>query len=214
LPAVAIMVAGAIERKVLSDSPWLAHGPMWWFVVPAIISVGAVVASIALTRHPAFAVWPFAAVAMILGLAAWLLYDINRAERSMLNAIAASLFISFGIYGVLTPVLVSAFPSVQLSRHLRNMTCAQPMAAAAGFHEPSLVFMTSTSTLLTDASGAADFLQQGPCRFVFVEAKQERAFAQRADTIGLRYAVVTRVEGYNYSKGRSVSVAIFRSEDN
>lgn len=214
LPAVAIMIAGAIERKVLSDSPWLAQGPMWWFVVPGVISVGAVVASIALTRHPTFAVWPFAAVAMILGLAAWLLYDINRAERSMLNAIAASLFISFGIYGVLTPVLVSVFPSVQLSRQLRNMACAQPMAASAGFHEPSIVFMTSTSTALTDATGAADFLQQGPCRFVFVEAKQERVFAQRADTIGLRYAMVTRVEGYNYSKGRSVSIAIFRSEDN
>lgn len=212
LPAIAILIAGAIERRVLSDSPLLAYGPMWWFMVPAILSVAAVVASIALTRQPAFAVWPFAAAAMILGLAAWLLYDVNRAERSMLNAIAASLFIAVAVYGVLAPSLVSVFPSVQLSRLLRNMDCKRPVAASAGYHEPSVVFMTEAATLLTDASGAADFLQRGPCRFVFVEAKQERAFAQRADAIGLRYAMVTRVEGFNYSKGRSISVAVFRSE--
>lgn len=212
LPAVAILIAGAIERRVLSDAPLLAYGPMWWFMVPAILSVAAVVASIALTRQPAFAVWPFAAAAMILGLAAWLLYDVNRAERSMLNAIAASLFIAVAVYGVLAPSLVSVFPSVQLSRLLRNMDCKRPVAASAGFHEPSVVFMTEAATLLTDASGAADFLQRGPCHFVFIEAKQERAFAQRADAIGLRYAMVTRVEGFNYSKGRSISVAVFRSE--
>jgi 4-amino-4-deoxy-L-arabinose transferase-like glycosyltransferase len=212
LPAIAILIAGAIERRVLSGSPWLAYGPMWWFVVPAVLSVAAVVASIALARQPAFAAWPFAAAAMILGLAAWLLYDINRAERSMLNAISASLFIAVAIYGVLAPSLVSVFPSVQLSRLLRNMDCKRPVAASAGYHEPSVVFMTEAATLLTDASGAADFLRHGPCRFVFVEAKQERAFAQRADAIGLRYAVVTRVEGFNYSKGRRISVAVFRSE--
>ncbi|HEY0235352.1 MAG TPA: glycosyl transferase, partial [Afipia sp.] len=79
--------------------------------------------------------------------------------------------------------------------------------------EPSLVFMVGTSTLLTNGSGAADFLQQGSCRFALVESREERAFAQRAESIGLHYAIVTRIESYNYSIGRSASIAVFRSED-
>jgi len=95
---------------------------------------------------------------------------------------------------------------------LRNVTCVGPKAAAAGFHEPSLVFMTDTSTLLTDGSGAADFLGQGSCRFALVEQRSERAFVQRAEAIGLRYKVGARIDGYNFSQGRAISISIFRSE--
>ena len=59
---------------------------------------------------------------------------------------------------------------------------------------------------------AADFLLQGSCRFALVEWREERAFAQRAETIGLRYDVATRIDGYNISTGRAISIAIFRSE--
>ena len=76
----------------------------------------------------------------------------------------------------------------------------------------NLRFMTGTDTRLTDGSGAADFLGQGSCRFALVESRSERAFVQRAEAIGLRYNVATRVEGYNISQGKAVSIAIFRSE--
>jgi len=66
--------------------------------------------------------------------------------------------------------------------------------------------------VLTDGSRAADFLSQGSCRFALVEQRSERAFVQRAEVIGLRYNVATRIEGYNISQGRAVSIAIFRSE--
>src|SRR5207237_950704 len=82
------------------------------------------------------------------------------------------------------------------ARALRNVGCVGPKAAAAGFQEPGVVFMTGTSTLLTDGSGAADFLGQGSCRFALVESRSERGFVQRAEAIGLRYNVATRIEGY------------------
>ena len=72
--------------------------------------------------------------------------------------------------------------------------------------------MTGTSTLLTDGSGAADFLGQGSCRFALVESRTERAFVQRAEAIGLRYNVAKRIEGHNISQGKAISIAIFRSE--
>ncbi len=210
-PAIAILTVGALERRVLSRS-WLRRGAAWWFAIPAVTSVIAVVGAITLTRQPVFLAWPFVAVALILGLFAWWLYDDNRAERSLLNAVAAAMFMAVAVYGVVVPALTPLFPSAEIAHALRNVVCVGPKAAAAGFHEPSLVFMTDTSTVLTDGSGAADFLGQGSCRFALVESRSERGFVQRAEAIGLRYNVAARVDGYNISQGKAISIAIFRSE--
>lgn len=210
-PAIAILTIGALERRVLSRS-WLRRGAAWWFAIPALTSLIAVIGAVTVTRQPVFLAWPFVAAALIFGLFAWWLYDDNRAERSVMNAVVAAMFLAFAIYGIMVPALTPLFPSAEVARALRNVVCVGPKAAAAGFTEPSLVFMTGTSTQLTDGSGAADFLGQGSCRFALVEARSERAFAQRAEAIGLRYNVATRVEGYNISQGRAISIAIFRSE--
>src|SRR4030081_959990 len=210
-PAIAILTVGALERRVLSRS-WLMRGAAWWFVVPALASVVAVVGAVTLTRQPVFLAWPFLAAALIFGLFAWWLYDDNRAERSLLNAVVAAMFLAVAIYGVVTPAVTPLFPSSENAPALPNVVCVGPKAAAAGFHEPSLVFMNGTSTLLTDGSGAADFLGQGSCRFALVEQHSERGFAARAEAIGLRYNVASRIDGYNISQGRAISIAIFRSE--
>jgi 4-amino-4-deoxy-L-arabinose transferase-like glycosyltransferase len=210
-PAIAILTVGALERRILSRS-WLRRGAAWWFVIPALTSIIAVIGAITVTRQPVFLAWPFVAAALIFGLFAWWLYDDNRAERSLLSAMVAAMFLAFAIYGVVLPALTPLFPSAEIARALRNVVCVGPKAAAAGYQEPSLVFMTGTSTLLTDGSGAADFLKQGTCRFALVEVRSERSFAQRAEAIGLRYNVATRIDGYNISQGRAISVAIYRSE--
>ena len=210
-PAIAILTVGALERRVLSRS-WLVRGAAWWFAVPALAAVIAIVGAIKLTHQPVFPAWPILAAAMIFGLIAWWMFEDSRAERSLLNGVLAAIFLSIGIYGIVLPSLTTVFPSAEIARALRNVVCVGPKAAAAGFHEPSLVFMTGTDTLLTDGSGAADFLGQGTCRFALVEARSERGFVQRAEAIGLRYDVASRIDGYNISQGRAVSIAIFRSE--
>ena len=209
--ALLILAAGGLERRVLSRS-WLVRGAAWWFAIPALGSIIVVAGAVKLTLQPAFAAWPFIAASLIFGLFAWWLYDNNHAERSLLNAFVAAVFLAFAVYGVALPSLTPLFPSAEVARALRNVTCVGPKAAAAGYHEPSLVFMTGSSTQLTDGSGAADFLKQGSCRFALVEQRSERSFAQRAEAIGLRYNVGARIDGYNFSQGRAISIAIYRSE--
>jgi 4-amino-4-deoxy-L-arabinose transferase-like glycosyltransferase len=210
-PAIAILTVGTLERRVLSRS-WLMRGTAWWFAIPALAAILAVVGAIILTRQPAFLSWPLFAAAMIFGLFAWWLYEDGRAERSLLNALVAALCLALAVYGVVLPKLDTLFPSAAISHALRYAVCVKPKLASAGFEEPSLVFMTDTETLLTDGSGAADFMSQGSCRFALVEQRSERAFVQRAEAIGLRYNVALRIEGYNISRGKPVSIAIYRSE--
>ncbi len=62
-----------------------------------------------------------------------------------------------------------ATPALQAAASPADALAWYSKAAAAGYQEPSLVFMTGTATLLTDGSAAADFLGQGSCRFALVE---------------------------------------------
>jgi hypothetical protein len=109
------------------------------------------------------------------------------------------------------PSLGQLFPSATLVRILRESGCAHPQAAAVGYQEPSLVFLAGTSTRLTDTLGAAEFLRGGECRFAFVEAREERSFAQRAEALGVRYSAGPRIDAINISNGRPITIAVFRS---
>jgi hypothetical protein len=105
------------------------------------------------------------------------------------------------------------FPSATLAELIQNANCHNPIVAAAGFHEPSLVFLIGTRTRLVDGSSAAEILRGGDCRFAIIESRQERAFAQRAEQIGLRYRLGGRIENaFNFNGGRSISFAIYRTE--
>jgi 4-amino-4-deoxy-L-arabinose transferase-like glycosyltransferase len=210
-PAIAILTAGAVESRVLSRRPWLVRGVMWWFLVPVIVSIIAVVTAVIIERDLALLAWPFFAAAVVCGLFAWQLYDQEGAERAFTRAVEGVVLMAIGIYAIVVPSLEPAFPSVTLAEILREAPCAAPLAASAGYEEPSLVFLAGTKTRLTDAAGAADFLLPGGCRFAFVEARQQRAFALRAEAIGLRYNRGPLVEGYDISIGKSVSIAVFET---
>jgi len=210
-PAIAILIAGAVGSKVLSQRIWLVRGIMWWFLVPVIVSIVAVIGAIVIDRDLALLAWPFFALAIVCGLFAWQLYVDDGAERTFMRATGASVLMAFGMYGVVVPSLEPAFPSVELAQVLHDSDCEHPVAASAGYEEPSLVFLAGTTTRFTDANGAADFLRQGSCRFAFIEARQERAFALRAEAIGLRYDRGPRIEGFNISIGRPMTIAVFES---
>ena len=210
-PAIAILIAGAVETKVLSHRPWLVRGVIWWFLVPIIVSIVAVVGAIVIERDLVFFAWPFFAAAVVCGLFAWQLYDDDGAEHAFVRATAASILMAIGIYAVVVPAVTPAFPSVALAEVLHDSNCQDPVAASVGFEAPSLVFLAGTKTHFTDAAGAADFLLKGPCRFAFVEARQQRAFALRAEAIGLRYDRGPLVEGFDISIGKPITMAVFES---
>jgi 4-amino-4-deoxy-L-arabinose transferase-like glycosyltransferase len=211
-PAIAILIALAIENKQLSPRPSLRRATIWWFALPFVLSIAAVAGAIAIERNLELAAWPFLAAAVVCGLFAWRLYEVDGAERGFLRALAASILVAIGVYAVILPSL-AAFPSVALANVLRSAPCPHPVAASAGYEEPSLVFLAGTATRLTDPSGAADFLRPGGCRFAFVEARGQRAFALRAEAIGLRYKAGPRVRGFNISNGQWLTIAVFEPAD-
>jgi 4-amino-4-deoxy-L-arabinose transferase-like glycosyltransferase len=210
-PAIAILIAGIVEARMLWRSPWATLGPMWWFTFTVVTGIAGIVGLIVIGKQLGLLAWPLLGGAAVLGLLAWRLYESDGAERSLLRAAAAYVLLAFAFYAVMFPSLPQLFPSASLARIVKQSGCPQPLASAAGYHEPSLVFLVGTSVKLTDGSGAADFLRGGECRFAFIEARHERSFAQRADAIGLRYAPGPRIEAFSLGAGRMVTIAVFRS---
>ena len=210
-PAVAILIAWAIDRQALSRRRWVVRFTVHWPIIAAVLSIAGVIAVMALRHQLGLLAWPFAAASMIFGFFAWRLFQEDGAERSFLRAAVASQLFSIAVFGVAVPLLHPLFPSAALTEAV-TPRCDAPRYAAAGYHEPSLVFRFGTAILLTDGPGAADFLRGGDCRFAMVEARHERGFVQRAEAIGLRYASGPRIEGFNYNGGGAVTIAVYRSE--
>ncbi len=212
-PAAAILVAGILESGLLSKARWFIQGTIGFFLFPTVIGIAALVGVFVIARQPALLAWPLVAAAMILGLFAWQLFQNDGPERALLRAAVASICVSAAVFGVAFPAMTALFPSVAVAEALRESGCKQWTAVAVGYQEPSLVFWVGSGLRFTDASGAADFLRGGPCRFAFVDGRGERAFAQRAESIGVRYSQGARIEGYNISIGKPVTIAVYQSEN-
>src|SRR5580704_18157231 len=212
-PAIAILIAGIMEARMLSRNRWLTPGLAWWFIFPLLLGIAGVVCLIAIVHQFGLLAWVFGGGAMVMGSIAWRLYEADGAEQSLLRGVAAAVLLAFALFEVVVPALEPLFPSPVLARLLRDSGCPpQVVAASVGYHEPSLVFLAGTPTRLTDTAGAAEFLAGGECRFAFVEARQERDFAAQAEAIGLRYSPGPRIEAVNISNGQAVTMAVFRSE--
>jgi 4-amino-4-deoxy-L-arabinose transferase-like glycosyltransferase len=211
-PAIAIMIAAILEPGGLVTKRWLVRGTVGWFVFPAVIAIAVATGFIVIGHDLGIIAWPFAAAAVIFGLFAWWLYEVDGPERSLLRGMVSSVFIAITAYALTFPSLPALFPSELIADALRDSGCAEPLVASTGYYEePSLVFLLGTDTRFTDGTGAALFLGQGPCRFALIDTRSVGNFVQRANSIGLHYALVQRVEGYNISIGRPVMLTVFRS---
>ena len=130
-----------------------------------------------------------------------------------MRACAASILIALAVYGATFPAIPRLFPSVELARAVRTGGCRNPQVATAGYHEPSLVFLTGTETAACRRRrrGRVPQSRAGAASPSSKAGRNARS-SQRADAIGLRYFVGRRVDGFNLSGGRSIIVAIYRAE--
>ena len=115
-----------------------------------------------------------------------------------------------------SPVLCRTFPVFMwlagVAERLASSGSQPAAIAAAGYHEPSLVFLLGRDVLLVDSREAALFLAEAPDGVALVEARQQAAFLDMARRLGLRLAVPEQLSGYNMSKGQDVVILIYRRE--
>jgi 4-amino-4-deoxy-L-arabinose transferase-like glycosyltransferase len=88
---------------------------------------------------------------------------------------------------------------------------ARPPLAAAGYHEPSLVFLNGTDTRLTNAEAVAEHLAATPGAYGLLTDRHWARFRAAAQARDLTYSQVTRFPGFNYSNGDPVELHLVRA---
>lgn len=146
-------------------------------------------------------------------------FGFMRAPNALLTcAIAAGLVWHVAAMQVVAPRLDALFVSRTVARELEALslhptrsTTAQPPLAATGYTEPSLVFLTDTSTRLGPPDRAARVAAGAAGRATIVESRVEEAFLRHLDALGADAVRVGRVDGINYSRGDYVELSIYRT---
>ena len=132
--------------------------------------------------------------------------------RNLLALWAAGMLLHFTIFAGVVPNLARIHVADAVAERLHSAANPATAIAAAGFHEPSLVFLLGRDLLLVDSREAALFLAEAPNGVALVEARQQTAFLDMARRLNLSLAAPQQVSGYNISKGQDVVILIYRRE--
>lgn len=190
---------------------------LWWSTAfgLAVVSLGlaavCVGAPIYLTHT--FSWWsiPAAAAALAAGYFAfsWQL----QVPLSRIGVTAACAGITYGLlFGVIAPSLKPIWLSPAIEAAVRaNRPCDTTVLASAEYHEPSLVFLVGTKTLLTDVDGVAKHLLADPaCALALAPIGDEQKLNGLLAGQGRSANRVARIDGLNYSSGDKLSLGLYR----
>ena len=189
IPAVLVAVAAIGIGAGAAAIPIMLHAP-WWLGLPALVCV--------------------------LG-AGWFAAGATNAHRLAPALVAAAAFFAC-LNGLELPNMPALWiaPRVQaaLARYWPGDTPTGAGFAAAGFAEPSLMFLTGTRTaLLPDGSSAAEFLAHTPNGAVAVVAPDVPAFLAESRRRHIVPRAKTTISGFNYSRGAPTTLALFAGSD-
>ncbi|MDR3435874.1 glycosyltransferase family 39 protein [Telmatospirillum sp.] len=208
-PALALLagVAVAAGDQTLRAGWAKAYYGLWAFVGLALAALFV----IAPTRLGESYTWLSAApaaAALLSGLLPTVLAWRGRFQAAVVAALAGAVL----TYGLAFQTLLPHLDRMWLSQRVAAALPQGTPVAAAGFHEPSLVFLLGTATRLTNGAGAADFLLSTPDAVAVVEKASETGFLATIAEAGRSVHKIAEVDGLNYSSGRAAALGLWDLE--
>jgi len=218
VPAAVLLLLWSVDR-VVTLSPVrqkLYLSGQYLFLAFGMVLVAAVMAAGVMFGGQTMRLAVGLAVAALLlaGLAVWQGHRwIQTGDYLHLMALfIAGMLVHFTIFAGVVPQLARVHVATGIAEHLASSGSQPAAIAAAGYHEPSLVFLLGRDVLLVDSREAALFLAEAPDGVALVEARQQDAFLDMARRLELRLAAPEQLSGYNMSKGQDVVILIYRRE--
>jgi 4-amino-4-deoxy-L-arabinose transferase-like glycosyltransferase len=209
-PAIALLAGVVIVADdAILRAGWAKLTYLLSLIVGIALAVLAVAAPIVLGDGFSWVSLPVAGAAALSGIVPTLL-----AWRGRLTAAAAAaVFGAVLTYGGIFQVIMPGLDRIWLSQRVAAVLPPGTPAAAAGYHEPSLVFLLGTATRLTDGAGAGRFLLTTPHAAAIVESEAEPAFQTVLSGAGRTARLVADIDGFNYSRGRPARLKVWRLKD-
>lgn len=220
-PALALLTARAVLNGATGVVPGLGSllargGFLIWAAVG--LALGSAIITVPLVLDGRFEPLSLGSlVVAVAGVAISLRYAFRgRSLEAMKTAvIMTALILAPALHSVLPGVdglWVSRSVAQAVGRHGQPQDGGRAPLAAAGFHEPSLVFLLGTETRLLSAEAAALHLRQHPGGFALVTSEKDRTFLEKAAALDMTPQAVEKIRGFNYSKGRWVTLTLYGTD--
>ncbi len=140
-----------------------------------------------------------------------ILWHLEGGIRPLAIILLFGALFNFSMIGGLLPSLSRLHVSTAIDQAIDSRNINPAAIAAAGFHEPSLIFLRGRDVLLLDGAEAALFLAEAPGGLAIVENRQREAFLSMASQLGVELLPPDQISGYNISKGDDVLLFLYRS---
>jgi 4-amino-4-deoxy-L-arabinose transferase-like glycosyltransferase len=210
-PAIAILIALALERRAVLDNWTRGTGILW-----PVFSIGTMLLMVflaySLDGKFGKAFWPAALIAIGFSAYAWWRLLFRNPEHGLVLAMIAAAFNTLALYTVLPRVQGLAI-GPRLIAAAQAAPCRNPKLASAGYTQPNILFLGGEDTVIVRGDAAAEFLRLGGCRVAFVESREERAFADRSAAIGLNTVRIGTISGFDYTRMRRVNFQILAARE-
>ena len=210
LPALALLIGWALTRPALDFARWVgSRGAViyriLWSMLAVALGIGASYANVLYGDGSSSGAALAVAATMFAGLVALVGF-----ARAGVNAAVAGLTTAGLLFSLsLTSGIVPHLYQLAISPCIAALAAAhEAPVALAGYHEPSVVFLLGTDTILTDTAGAtAHILARPGALAVIPEADLETARGV-VTAQGRTMRQLEEVIGYNYSRGDWVRLAV------
>ena len=215
-PALMLLIAAwAMDPLRRLPGRWLLLAMRAVLVAVAVgMGVLAVLAPMVLDGRAPWAAW------LVLPLGVLLAWAVLRASATAPWARAGALGVVLAV-PLYAAVLEGVLPRIEAMWIAPRLEAALARVAPglapgrfgiAGHAEPSTLFAIGGALrLLPSGPAAAAFLAETPGRVVAVGNRQEAAFQAEATRVGVRLQELATVSGYNYSRGRPITLLLYRS---
>ncbi|MCR6629772.1 MAG: glycosyltransferase family 39 protein [Magnetospirillum sp.] len=207
-PALALMIAALACEGIEAFRHRAAKA---WYAVWTLIGLGLAAAMVVLPIRFGAGFDP-ATVPAAIGIALATLLPAILAWRGQIVTAALALALTaaatfpVAFQGV-APSLDKLFLSRGAARIVATIGSDGPVAAA-GYSEPSLVFLLGTGTRFTNGAGAAEHLAANRRALVVVSDRELPAFFAAAAKLNLEVEDFGHADGLNYSRGKPTSLVV------
>ncbi len=216
-PALALITAygvlAAIEGRGAAYGRWPARTLYVLWAVIGVVLAGAAVAAPILFAD-GFTAWslPSIAAAMTAAVLPTLLAWRGRIGAATAAATGCAVLVFAATFHLVMPRLDGFWLSREITRAVAEIDPGRTRPiAAAGYHEPSLVFLLGTRTTLATGQGVAAWLGTREDGLAVVSDREEDKFREAASDLPLALQPLHRLNGFNYSKGDPLEITIYEA---
>lgn len=217
-PAIALIAAHCALTGAAGATPLLRRAGAAIYLAVGVAIAAVIAALPILYLEDSLRPYGFAAAAAIGGasLACSFLFFSGRAIAGAIMAAFISSSLAWTLLAGLLPHLDRLALSPRVSAAidaagLHPLRDGADPALLAGYYEPSAVFLLGTRSILGDGASAAERFAGADCAAV-VEAREEKAFIDRLDALGVKAEKFADIAGVNYSNGKDTLLRLYRHQ--